>query len=225
MRRPSYLLKTILLLSAAFLLLSSCSTSSSYYLEAEYEDNKTKAPVGIFVVEREQFPDLQMHSFSSMTSRQRRTFRLFLEPLYVSHANTEAWVLGEDVVADQESFRSRTFTLEENSFPLLVPGGREALDFSDRPPRFLLILDQYYYRQGQESTGDSGYAGHEASVTQVLVFQTNYAYWDVLEEEVVGYGSASAKMNLEGEEPTISEYSDVLSQALLQIVEWGPIAY
>lgn len=225
MRRPSYHLTTILFLSAAFLMLSSCSTSSSFYLEEEFKNNKTKAPVGIFVIEREQFPDLQMHSFSSMTSRQRRTFRLFLEPLYVSHANTEAWMLGENVVANQDSFRSLTFTLDENSFPLLVPRGREAFEFSGRPPRFLLILDQYYYRQGQEGGGVSGYAGHEASVTQVLVFETKYAYWDVLEEEVVGYGTASAKMNLEGKEPTVSEYSDVLSQALLQIVEWGPIAY
>lgn len=210
-------------LLAAASITSGCSSTQSYFLEPEYQENKTKAPVGILLIEQEQFPEVYTHTFSSLRSREARTFRLFLEPLYSTAAETEAWLVPGEAITNPQAFQSRRFTVETDSFHVMVPDNRQALTFPDRAPRFLLILDQFYYRQLAESNSESGYAGHEASITQVLVFETRYVYWDVSQEQVVGYGTARSQMNLETEEPTVSEYTDVLSESLTQIARWGPI--
>lgn len=211
------------LLVVGAVLAAGCSSTQSYFLDPEYQENKTKAPVGILMIEKEQFPEVYTHTFSSLRSREARTVRLFLEPLYSTAAETEAWLVPDETIANPQSFESRRFTVETDSFHVMVPESRRALSFSGRSPRYLLILDQYHYQQVAESSSESSYAGHEASITQVLVFETRYVYWDVTQEQVVGYGTARSQMNLEAEEPTVSEYSDVLSESLKQIARWGPI--
>lgn len=200
-----------------------CSSTQSYFLDPDYEGNRIKASVGILLIEQAYFPDVYDHTFGSLRTREARTFRQFLEPLYGTAAETESWLIPGRAIADPQVFRSRRFTAGADSFEVMVPENRKAFSFPARAPRFLLILDQYYYRRGAESGGGSTYAGHEPSVSQVLAFETRYVYWDVTEERVVGYGTARSQVNLEAEEPAVSEYSELLSESLTQIARWGPI--
>ncbi|MDZ7772347.1 MAG: hypothetical protein U5K31_06375 [Balneolaceae bacterium] len=200
-----------------------CSSTQSYFLDPEYASEKTKASVGILLIEKKFFPDVYSHTFGSLRTTEVQTFRQFLESHFSTAAETETWLVPGEAVAGRGDFRSRLFRVDADSFHVMVPENRQALAFPNRTPRFLLILDQFHYRRTLESSSESNYAGHEGSELQLLVFETRYLYWDVVQERVIGYGTARGQKNLVSEDPAVSEYSEVLSEAVTQIARWGPI--
>lgn len=203
------------------LFVSACSSSKNYYLEPEFKNSKTNGTVLIMPIDRFRFGNFQ-HTFGSLSGDERTTFNSQLAPLFSQYANVRVSMLNEDEMVDTENFKISSLQTEDNMFETIIPAENANLSFSGEQPRFVLMLDQYYYRQKEEEVGGGSYAGHEPEIQRTLYFETKYVYWDTTRKQPVGWGVSTASSEV-SVTVTRSDYVEVLSKAVRKIVNQGPI--
>lgn len=216
---PIHPLAALLLIT----ILAACSSSQPFYLDSDYREAKVESPVLILPLERHQFENFYEHTFGTLSGNEKRAFDTQLESLFRQYAGTTAY-LNEDEELEKEEFEILTLDMNGDSIELLVPkAGTDAVS-APGDVRFLLLLDQFTFREASETVGGSSYAGHEGSQEKsYLHFETKYVYWDRETEQPVGWGVARGKTEV-GEGNIASEhYATVLSQAMERIAKNGPV--
>ncbi len=212
--------KNYLLLAILFgVMLAGCSSSKNYYLEPEYQENKVNSSVTVIPVTRAFFTNFPYYSFGSLSGTGQSVFNSSLQPLFAQYAASSVETISSSAQIDTTNFTLTNLGDEEEMFEIIAPKENSKVSSS----RFVLLLDKFYFRQKvEQSPNSSGYAGHEGSEQRMLYFVTKYAYWDTQNNKIVGWGEASTRTQI-STEPEVSDYSQILSQAVQQIVKQGPI--
>lgn len=217
--------KTIHLFSILLLglLISYCSTSQNYYLEPDFENEKIESSLFVIPVERSLFNGFEHYAFSALRGTEKTIFETSLSPYLSEFSNSNVKIMESKEPLDEEDFEIDSLETSESKFAVLLPkSGTQVLN-NEETPRFVLLLDQFYFRALEKTIGGSSYAGHEGqSIRRTLVFETKYVYWDNEKREAVGWGVANADLNFQ-EEPSNEDYSKLLEQALEDIVKRGPL--
>lgn len=208
----------IILLAAS----AGCSSSKNFHLSEQYQESKEEGPVVIMPVRQEHFPDFIQHAFGYLNNSQERAFRQVLQTDYSRHAGVSARTVEGDSL-NREDFRVQSLEVNNETIEVVTPAEGARLNLGGSKPGFLLLLDQYRYRKEGEMVDKASYAGHEQDVKYTLRFETKYVYWDARTGSLAGWGIARADKELDTENPTREDYTDLLSRALRDIAENGPV--
>lgn len=208
----------IILLAAS----AGCSSSKNFHLAEQYEESKEEGPVTIMPVRQEHFPDFVQHAFGYLNESQEMAFRQALQADYSRHAGVSARTIeGDDL--NREDFRVQSLEVNNQTIEVVTPAEGAQLNLGSSNPGFLLLLDQYRYRKEGEMVDKASYAGHEQETKYTLRFETKYVYWNTRTGSLAGWGIARAEKDLESENPTGEDYTELLSRVLRDIAENGPV--
>lgn len=200
-----------------------CSSSRTQYIDPEYRKNRISEPISILFINYDTFADvIRNHSFSH-PSLYENQFLNDNSGIILSFV-TQSRVLGvvDEIDPTKYPFQSKVFEVHDTPVHILTPVKKTVIKHNDAVPRFVLILDQYFFRQFVQTTQGSVYAGHErAHSRQVLFFQTNYGIWDNEQGNIIGWGSVSAEQTISGA-PNFSDYTHVLQRSFERIVRESP---
>lgn len=214
--KKNYLFVTVLIA----VVLAGCSSSKNYYLEPEYQENKVNSSVTVLPVWRSWFGNFPYYNFGSLSGTGKNVFDSSLQPLFSEYLSSNVEAISSPGQIDTTNFTIANVNHEDQSFSIITPKENAKVSSS----RFVLLLDQFYFRQKSElSTNASSYAGHEGSVKRMLYFVTKYAYWDTQTNKIVGWGTSNASTQI-SEKPEVSDYAEVLSEAVQKIAKQGPIS-
>jgi hypothetical protein len=200
-----------------------CSSSRTQYIDPEYRNNRIREPISILFITYDTFADvINNHSFSHLS--------LYEDQFLSEHAGvilslvTHAQVLGvvDEIDPIEYPFKSKVFEVHDTPVQILTPVKETIIKHNDTIPRFVLILDQYFFRQLVQTTQGTVYAGHDRTHSQqVLFFQTNYGIWDNDQGNIIGWGSVSAEQTFSGT-PNFTDYAHVLQRSFERIVRESP---
>ncbi len=211
-------------LALAILLSAGCSSSKNFYLEEEYQNGKEDTSVMILPLDRDYFPDSYEYTFGFFSSEQEQVFRSTAEVTFSRTAGVPTYLFSGDSV-NSATFRPSELETGNRSFEVLTPTDPSGIQgySNSGNPGFVLLLDGFTFERETVTVEGSGYAGHEQSAKFVLVFETRYVYWNPRTSSVAGWGTARSSVDLEGQNPSRDEYSEVLTDVMRTIAQNGPV--
>lgn len=200
--------------------LAGCSSSKNYYLEPEYQEEKVNSSVTVLPVWRSWFGNFPYYNFGSLSGTGKNVFDSSIQPMFSEYLSSNVEAISSSSQIDTTNFTITNVNHEDQSFSIITPKENAKVSSS----RFILLLDQFYFRQKSElSVNANSYAGHEGSEQIMLYFVTNYAYWDTETNKIVGWGTTNASTQI-SEQPEVSDYSEVLSKTVQKIASQGPVS-
>lgn len=214
--KKNYLLIAVLLTAV----IAGCSSSKNYYLEPEYQENKVNSSVTVLPVWRSWFGNFPYYNFGSLSGTGKNVFSSSIQSLFSEYLSSNVEAISSPSQIDTTNFTVANINREDQSFSIITPKDNARVSST----RFILLLDQFYFRQKSElSANASSYAGHEGSEQKSLYFVTKYAYWDTETNKLVGWGTSQASKQI-SDKPKYSDYAEVLSQAVREIAAQGPVS-
>lgn len=203
-------------------ILASCSSSKNYYLQPDFKEKKVNSSVLVLPVWRSWFTSFPQHTFGSLTNTGKKVFESSLEPLFSRYTGNSAQTFISAPESDSTNFKISKLAIKGISIDVIIPKENAQINTQNSSTRFVVLLDQFYFRELEKKAMSSTYAGQETGPQEVLYFETNYAYWDTENKKIVAWGKAS-KSELISKAPTESDYSNLLSKAFKEIVNQGPV--
>lgn len=208
----------------AILLSAGCSSSKNFYLEDQYQNGKEDTSVMILPLDREYFPENYEYTFGHFNTDQEQVFRSTAEVTFSQTAGVPTYLFSGDSV-NSDMFRPSELETGNSSFEVLTPTDASGIQAGNNSgnPGFVLLLDGFTFDRETVTVEGSGYAGHEQSAKFVLVFETRYLYWNPRTSSTAGWGTVRSSIDLEGQNPTRDEYSEVLADVMRTIAQNGPV--
>jgi len=214
---------SMILLFFAVAVFSGCGSTENFYLDPEYQDQKSTSPVLVIPVQKDWFTDLYQHPFGYLKGKDEQAFNSLIKPLFSEHTGSMITVIASGENMDEEKFKVTTLPIGNIQHNVIVPTEQAEFQTPDSNPRFVLLLDQFYFRKLKQSTSSSGYAGHEGGEGQQrLYFRTLYVYWDTVRKKPVAWGSSEDSISY-SDNLSFPDYSELLSRVLKKIVDRGPV--
>jgi len=214
---------TKFLLSALIgsIIFSACSTTKQYHTVPEYQENKEITSLTIVPIKKDWFPNSTDHPFGYLSPKQDQAFYALLEPLFSEKVIGTVNNFDESRSFDDSEFKYETFQVGESQFKSFVPNKPDFGNLKQNN-RFIVFLDQYYFRKRKESARSSNFAGAEVDEKNYLFFETKFVIWDTLKNQSVSWGTSNATTQINGQ-LNLNIYSQVLDKAIDNIVKWGPV--
>lgn len=203
-------------------ILASCSSSKNYYLEPSFQNGKEESAVLVLPVFQSWFSSFPEHTFGSLRGTNQEMFISSLEQLFSEHSAAPVESFRSTPPSDSTDFMISEFAIKGNTLDLIVPKTSFQVNPENSSSRFVVLLDQFYFREQKKKAMNSTYAGQESSQQKELYFETKYAYWDTETKTIIGWGLAS-KSELINKAATKSDYSSLLSKVVKEIVSQGPL--
>lgn len=213
----------LILLFATATMLAGCGSTENYYLDPEYQDQKSTSPVLVIPVQKDWFTDLYQHPFGYLKGKDKQAFNSLIKPLISEHTGSMITVIASGEYMDEEKFKVTTLPIGNIQHDVIVPSEQAEFQTPDSNPRFVLLLDQFYFRKLNQSSSSSGYAGHGGGEGhQRLYFRTLYVYWDTVRKKPVAWGSSEDSISY-SDKLSFPDYSELLSKVMKKIVDRGPV--
>lgn len=215
--------RNIVLYFGIALIALGCSTTGTQYIDPEFQNNRTRDSVSLLIIDRERFSEVStQHVFSHLNTIENQVFYGNASMAFSQVTDSDVIGLLDAIDLEETPFESRMFEMDDMSMQIMIPVERTLIKHDRYLPRFVLILDQYFFRQITLTSEGSVYAGHERSVTRRgLYFETNYAIWDNERRDLIGWGNISADQSIM-ESPSYEDYVLVLQKAFQKIISKSP---
>ncbi len=212
-----YYLSTIVL---TFFFIS-CSGTSSQFINEDYANGDQLGSVTVLTIQQSAFSkDFSNHTFGTLQGNETQLFEEF-----VTSFSTEVTedAKGKLVLNNPVEFESREFETNLKSFKALAPSAGNILMDENIESRYVIILDQYRFRQYEVIEGSNTYAGHEQEIVPRISFSTKYVIWDNNIGDAVAWGMVDADRKI-----VISRleeiYIELLTESFQKIVRRSPFS-
>lgn len=199
-----------------------CSNSSTQYLLQDLQIPDSDRTISVMTIEADylynEFPD---HVFGALRPTERNLFDNQILTLFSQYSRSEAQGKIRDQSLYDLDLTLREFQITNDTFTMIAPEIGSEIYYDDFKNRFVLVLDQFFFTPYQAEVGGDTYAGHENRTEQRMRFELKYLIWDNELKDAVAWGSIERNRPFDIVDQS-SSYSELLSEAIRQIVQMSP---
>lgn len=210
-----YLVKVFLFSLGLGLVLASCSSNKDIYLAEEVKKNSTTTAFSVVPLKNDWIYD---NRGPNLPYNKQELFYFSLKSSLARTTPNTVFTYDDDIEIGNATFTPVSVELNDRKFEV-NHAPDSLIDITQS--RYVYFLEDYYFREASRRENKSGYAGHEATEYDIMIFTTEFHLWDKELGKMVSYGSVSKEMRIGGV-PQDSNYATLVEMAFTEILKNSP---
>ncbi|MFN1835471.1 hypothetical protein AB2B38_009435 [Balneola sp. MJW-20] len=195
----------------------SCSSNKDIFLAEEVKKNSTGAAFSIVALKNDW---IYTNRGPNLAIDKQDLFYYSLKSSIAKTTPNTVYTYEDDLEVDNTTFSTVTVELNDKMFEI-NHAPDSLIDATES--RYVYFLEDYAFRQVSRRENKSGYAGHEATEYNAMIFFTEFHLWDKQLQKTVSYGSVSKEIRI-GATPNDGNYVALVEMAINEILKNSPFS-